>query len=760
MIKRIVLFTFLIIVFFFCFPCHSEAQDSASRPAITVINLVRGNGLGHASDDLLASLKAQWQVTSEVGVYATWLFQYGALENKDMTEFAKQEMKGQEFGLLFEIDRNYAQKSNVQFRGQGEWYFSDGLLLSSYDQSERRKLIDAAFFKFKEIFGYYPKTVGAWWIGGDSLSYMQEKYGITAALRAADQFNLDTYSIWGTPWDIPYLPSKGNEGIPAASFAESTKVVILQWAIRDPLKGYADPLYSLQDYSARGYTPEYVDYLASIFLQKPFGNFVMGLENGETLETFQQSYKTMLTKAREIQASGKVDIVPAQEYAQRFLAQKKVFAGRTHFLSTDYDSNNQSFWYMSENYRATVQKINGVVSFVDLRNYADKIPEDFDILPNSQPTLRINEQEIIDSMTFPDQGIFIRKTSDQLTTKEKGNDVELYAGNDKVAYFTPTGVQVYPESRGGKSFSFDQEKPGMSPFQILCVLYILYFAVICCIRKNIRTSVNEFLLLLLPLLIAFPFLVQNVTFLFDKKETIPLIILFSLHLFPVLTTVYVSKVLPFFILFVLHYVFIVRPSGKVKKYLYWAYYALMVFLYMHVPYFPLDKTTYGAVFASLAVLAIVLVTIAIVIFRKYKTRNMLVLCSIIPPLILLSLAVTVVYSRSKYALTTYEIHALQIIKNQKKSVLYVEQVDNSILPIYKAVKPIVYTDYRIGQTITGKKWEMVMRPEDNVLKISDYDSKLIVIPRYLGSDISDYEITSLHLTKIFDNAQIAIFEKN
>ena len=745
MTKKNFLFIFLFTFSLFFFAGHSKAQDDSSLPAITIINLIRGNGLGHESDDLVASLKAQWQVTKEAEVHATWLFQYGALENTDMTEFAKGEMGNQEFGLLFEIDRNYAEKAHVQFRGQGAWYFSDGLLLSSYDRSERRKLIDAAFSKFKEIFGVYPKTVGAWWIGGDSISYMQKKYGVTSTLRAADQFNLDFYSIWGTPWNIPYLSSKVNEGMPAASYDQSAKVVIVQWAIRDPLKGYADATYSLQDYGVKGYTTEYVDYLASIFLYKPFGHFVMGLENGATPEIFQQSYKTMLTKAKEIQTSGKADILLARDYAHNFLTQKKVFAGGTYFLSTDYGSNDQSFWYISQNYRAAVHKTKGTVYLVDLRNYAAKTEEDFDVLPNSQSRLAINEPEIIDSMRFPDHRLLIRTTDESLTMNEKNNEIALYAGSDKIAYFTPTGFSLYPESTGEKTFSFNQEKLRISPAFIICILYILYFSVI-------RKLFKQCLLLILPFLFAYPFLINGSTFLFDQKEMVFLYFISSLHLFPVLLTVYVSKILPFVILIVLHY--LCR-----KKFFYWGYYVLLLFLYIHVPYFPLDKTTYAFVFASFAVIALVLFIIAFVLYIKNKSKNVLVRCIVIPSVILLALAVTVVFSRSRLALTTYEINALQLIKNQKKSVLYVEQVDHSIRPIYKAVKPILYTDYRIGQIITGRKWETVMRPENNILNVSDYDNKLIVIPRYLGSDMSEYEIKVLNLKKIFDNAQIAIFEK-
>ncbi len=728
----------------------SEARGDSFRPAITIINPVRGNGLGHEKDDLVASLKAQWQVTKEAGVHATWLFQFGALENTDMTVFVKQEMQDEEFGLLFEIDRNYAEKSHVQFRGQGVWYSSEGLFLNSYDRSERRQLIDTAFAKFKEIFGYYPKTVGAWWIGGDSLVYMQKKYGITAAMRAADQFNLDFYSIWGTPWNIPYLPSKENEGIPAASFEESSKVVILQWAIRDPLRGYADPLYSLQDYPMKGYSTAYIDYLASIYLQRPFGNFVIGLENGGTLEKFQQYYKTILSKAKEIQASGKGDLELARDYSQRFLAQKKMFAGKTYYLSMDYGSQSQSFWYISENYRATIQKTNDTISLIDLRNYADKTEEDFDILPNSQSHLRINEPSIIDSMWFPDQKILIKTTNELLDVKEKDKTVELYAGTGKLASFTPTGCTV-----GEKTFSFTKAKPRISPLHIILALYFLYFGISLVYKRNLLLLIP----LIIPLLLAFPFLLNNSTFLFDKKETLVLAGV-SLFRFPVLVTVYISKILPFVILFILHYVFIMKHSGKKNVFVYWGYYALAVFMYLHLPYFPLDKTTYRVVVASFAGIAVVLLITAACIFRKYKTKNVLVQCGAVLPVILLFLALTVVFSRSRLALTSYEINALQKIKDQKKSVVYVEQVDYSVRPIYKAVRPLLYANYQLEQIITGRKWEIVMRPESNVLRLSGYDNKLIVIPRYLGSDMSEFEITSLKLKKTFDNAQIAIFEKS
>ncbi|OGH05752.1 MAG: hypothetical protein A2W22_06585 [Candidatus Levybacteria bacterium RBG_16_35_11] len=748
--KKIFLFLGFLIVLFLFFLNHSQAnaQKGNLSPAITIINLIRGNGLGHEKDDLTASLKAQWQVTREQKVNATWLLQYGALEKKSITDFAKNQMPNQEFGLLFEIDRNFAQKSGVAYRGQGPWYFSDGLFLISYDINERKKLIDSAFSKFKETFGYYPKTVGAWWIGGDSLLYMQGKYKITAALRAADQFNLDFYSIWGTPWNIPYLSSKDNQGIPAKSLDESSKVVILQWAARDPLKGYADATYSLQDYPMKGYKTEYVNYLASIFLKNPLGNLVIGLENGGTLETFGGFYKPMLQKAKELEKDQKAKILLAKDYSSQFLKQGKVIQNN-YFLSNGYNLSDQSFWYISQNYRATIQKNKDGIYLIDVRDYSNKIEEDFKFLPNSQAILRINQPQLIDSNRFPKQKILIKTSEDPITLKEKNKEVELYLGKEKFAHFTSTFFKI-----NDRVFTFNKERPLATPLNILIAIYVFYFLFIYFFRNKRISLIKTFLPLLIPFFLASFFFEESSIFLLDRKE----IFLFNFFPFSFLSltdTLTLFKILPFIVLIVLNYIFIKYP-GRIKKISYISFLILISFLYLHLPYFPLDKTTYVFVITAFALSAIVLLSTAI--FIRGKSKKAFVMFAIAIPFLLFSFAFATVFSRTKLALTNFELDALSAIKNQRRDVLYVEQV-SPIRPIYKAVKPALYDNYKIGGVITAKKWRKVLRPSNHILKISDYDNKLIVVPKYLGADLSQYEINLLKLSKIFDNAQIQIFEK-
>lgn len=763
--KILILSTPILLILLYLILKPASSQTKNDLPAITVINLIRSKELGHEKDNLAESLKAQWKVTNDSKVKATWLWQYSSLEDKDMTSFAKTKMFGHEFGLLFEIDRNLAKKSGVQYRGQGPSYFSDGMLLVSYDVRERQKLIDTSFSKFKNTFGYYPKTVGAWWIGGDSLLYMQKRYGITAALKASDQFNLDVYTIWGAPWSIPYVASKENEGIPGSSLKNSSKVVILQWAARDPTQGYKDPLFSIQDYQIKGYDISYVDYLSSIFLSKPLGNLVFGLENGGSLQDFEGYYKRMLNEAKKLESIHKARIMLVKDYTGEFLAGKKVFSQNHYFLSIGYKLRDQSFWYNSENYRAGVLKNSDVIYLIDLRNYSVKTKEDFFILPNSQGNLYADVPAIIDSVRFPDSKILIGKSSSIMEIKENSDQITLLAGGKKIASFTPSNLEIFLENGKTKIFNFKNKDANINIFHFLLGIYLIYF-VLTFRRGNLsfrRGNLFQNALLFVPLFLAYPFLpsgsINNLTFIMDKKQ----LLLFSPFVNPLFLSplfVVFIVVLPFIILISLNYIFVFKKYGKATKTIYYLFLGFLILFFSHIPYFPLDKSTYKTVLMIFFLIFITALIFGFILFRKKKSKKTLINILLITTLFLAISAVTILFSRSKIALTSFEMDALQLIKNKQKDVLYVSQVDYNIKPIYKAVRPFVYENYNLSEKITNVNWQEVKRPKNDIINLSNFKNKIIVVQRYLGADLSDYEAQRLGLNKIFDNAQVAIFEKN
>lgn len=743
--KLLQLLLFILLSFFVLHP-ESVFASSIKLPVVTVINPIREPEKGSYPLD---GLQTQYQIIKDHHISATWLWQYTTLEDNKLMDVARS-MTNQEFGLWMEIDRNLAAKSHVIYRGQGPWYFSDGLLLISYDSLERKKLIDTAFAKFRETFGYYPKTVGAWWIGQDSLNYMKEKYGILGTLRAADQYNLDVYSIWGTPWSIPYIVSKTNEGIPGKSWEDSSQIVVMQWAQRDPTKAYGEisSTYSTQDYFLHGLNLSYFDYLTNVFLKQLLDQVVFGLEGGFTSAGYQGMYADEINHVSMLQNEGKIAILPAKDYEEAVLAKKQIFPGQSYFLNSAFDSSDQSFWYQSSNYRAGIEKQGDKIYLVDVRNYSQNPEEDFAQLPNSQGFLRINEPAMIDSVRFPAQKKLLATSTDPLRVHSSGSTVELFAGNKKIAAFTPVSFGTFSFQPHGFTFSL---------WWILLVVFLLYAGVMYTVTKNSEKTRINLAMLFVPLLFAYPFLNSgnsaNMSFLIDKKEFF-LFFIPSFRLLPLpLHILFVFQILPFIVLLFAHYFLFLRSSKKINHILYFVVLGLIIFLYARVPYFPLDRSTYKAVFLGFGIYVAVLVAGILFVFLKTRSVKPVLYSLAGSILFLILLGITVLFSRQQYIITPFEMDALQFISNRHEQVFSVMPLG---MPIYKAVKPVLYDFPKAESMLTGVSWHKLIPVKGHIMVSSE---GFVFVQKYLGADISPEDIAQNKLTKVFDNAQIAIFDK-
>src|SRR3989344_4657902 len=173
---------FTIILFSLLFLFLTGDTFAASNKFITIVNPIRGDDFFQLQDAKPQdNFKKQWEEISKRGLFATWLLRPDAL------------------------------------RKNQNWHSAGSVFLTGYEVEERYRLIDGAFEEFKEIFGGYPKSVGAWWIDANSLKYMEGKYGIQANLDVADQYSTDNYQVWGQYFSTPFYPSKMNALIPTSS---------------------------------------------------------------------------------------------------------------------------------------------------------------------------------------------------------------------------------------------------------------------------------------------------------------------------------------------------------------------------------------------------------------------------------------------------------------------------------------------------------------------------------------------------------------
>lgn len=341
--------------------------------AATPVFPVRGRQYWRTNHEIENLLNIR-QVIAAEEINATWLLQYDALTDRDITRLIKEGTPAAEVGVFLEVTPALAKASFVNYLWETErWERSDKLFLSGYPVADRRRLIDTVMASYHQQFGRYPQSVGAWHIDSWSLDYLQRRYAVTAVLTCADQYLTDGYQIWGQYWGAPYYPSRRNVLEPAATTADLIPVVKLQWAMRDPLKGYG----SGPDIS--NHSTQVNDYARSLQLgASHFPNLVgyytdgshglvsqltIGLEVGELDARFMPELALQFQLLRQRQ-------IPTQTMSQFAAAYQEVSSGRNlASVIQRADGDRRMTWYNQPLYRLAVKQEGSQSAVVDLRTY-------------------------------------------------------------------------------------------------------------------------------------------------------------------------------------------------------------------------------------------------------------------------------------------------------------------------------------------------------------------------------------------------------
>jgi len=373
-VKKIIFF-FLIFLFY-----PRQIIVAATDNYVTVVNPVRARNLWQSVD----SVKNQINLILDYKIPSTWLLQYDVIIDDEAWELFKKLPNDQELGVFLEVSERLATDGYVPYLlGMGDWARPDKVLLSGYLPDERKRIIDKLFEKFKSRFGLYPVSVGAWYIDTLSLDYLAEKYNIQTVLDVADQYSTDKYGIWGKPWGLPYIPSRLNSLLPAKNEQEKMTVVKIQWAQRDPVRGFgstvADSNFSMQanDYINNKLDTNYFKKLTGVYLglASPIKQLTVGLEAGQEGAVFYEEFKKQLQYLKQLQGKNEIVILTmklfAKEYNNRFpLLNPGVFISGTDY----FDPSIEAYWYSSRFYRIGLIKQNNKLFIRDFRIYPDYLP--------------------------------------------------------------------------------------------------------------------------------------------------------------------------------------------------------------------------------------------------------------------------------------------------------------------------------------------------------------------------------------------------
>ncbi|MBI2196435.1 hypothetical protein HYU45_02365 [Candidatus Daviesbacteria bacterium] len=374
--KRFVCFVFFLLLLIFAPQAFAQGNSYVS-----IVNPVRGDDFWDLKDQKPeTAVLGQIAILEKFNLPATWLIRFDALDNQNITLKLK-ERSLDEKGLFLEITPSWTTQAKVGYKTSNTWHAAGSAFLTGYEREERIELIDTAFKSFKDNFGIYPVSVGAWWIDSFSLDYMQKKYGISSALIVADQYSTDNYQIWGQYFGTPYYPSKNNALHPAQTLENKLDIVMTQWALRDPVNAYGNGVmestFSIQANDYMDYhdlDTGYFSTLIATYTKQQFNKFahiVVGLENSYEWNKYSGEYQRQIeTLARGKEAN--VAIVTLKDFASWYKTSFPQLSPEQLIIADDpLGSSKKTVWYMNPYYRVGwFYNQNGSV-FRDIRQYID-----------------------------------------------------------------------------------------------------------------------------------------------------------------------------------------------------------------------------------------------------------------------------------------------------------------------------------------------------------------------------------------------------
>lgn len=336
----------------------------ARQPRIvTLYNFCRKEDyrLSNSEQVLFNATTQQVQLFKQANLPATFALQHDALVDARYENYFKTHLNtNDEIGAWWEITQSLVERAGLTWRGDHGWVSTANVAFSpGYTPAERIQLVDAYMADFHSIYGYYPKSVGSWFIDEVTLQYMREQYGVIASANCKDQLGTDTYTLWGSYWNQAYYPSKLNSFMPAQTPAGQIDMPVFRLLGSDPIYQYGhftSGIYSLEPvYPYSGGSPDWVAWFFNTLTKQPSLAFAYAQAGQENSFGWNSMSAGLINQTALIAAqaqAGNIEVMTLTQAGEWFRKNYSV-TPPTSFVALD-DSKQQgrkSVWYNSRFYR-------------------------------------------------------------------------------------------------------------------------------------------------------------------------------------------------------------------------------------------------------------------------------------------------------------------------------------------------------------------------------------------------------------------------
>lgn len=362
---------------------------------VTIMNFIRGCD-PRSKRDLMCAPLHQSELHKKYGFPNTFLLQYDAMIKPEFSEFFLREQdENMELGVWIEIVRPLVEKVGIEWRGRPgydwDWYVNPGFL-PAYTKEQKEALIDELMDKFKEIFGFYPKTAASWVIDAYSMKYLSEKYSISCLAICREQLAVDAYTLWGGPYNQPYYPSVNNMLCPAQSEDTKINTPVFRLLGIEPIRGYWEARYAdseecggcatMEPFWKYGQQRDYMEW----FFKTYFENENMGLaytqigqENSFQWPGMKDGIELQYEMIDRYQKEGKITLMKMSEAGEYVKSHYNDTPAQALVADTDAvkDDFYRSVWFSNKYYRANIFMNRGKLYFRDIQKFDDKYCENY-----------------------------------------------------------------------------------------------------------------------------------------------------------------------------------------------------------------------------------------------------------------------------------------------------------------------------------------------------------------------------------------------
>jgi len=384
-----------IVASFFLF---GQASAQPSPRIVNIVNFIRllePRDPAITEDVLYQTVVKQVEIMKKYQLGGTFLLQYDALMDGRYQSLLKGLSKDSfEIGGWWEIPQPLVERAGMKWRGRYPWDWRANIGFSTgYTPQEREKLIDVYMEDFKRIFGYYPKTVGSWFIDAYSLNYMYTKYHIVVSCNCKDQYGTDGYTLWGGYWNQAYYPSKINSYMPAQHAEQQIPVPIFRMLGSDPVRQYDNGLGSSRQgvvtlepvYKFGGGDQDWVDWFFNTFTSDPslgFNYTQAGQENSFTWAGMSKGFEIQMPLIARLRDEHKIRVETMEASGKWFREKYKVTPATSFSVSKDVEgSDRKTIWFDSRFYRTNILWEKGTLRIRDIHLFDEKMPSVYETTP-------------------------------------------------------------------------------------------------------------------------------------------------------------------------------------------------------------------------------------------------------------------------------------------------------------------------------------------------------------------------------------------